>query len=373
MLGIQRLKSLAEIVGFEIGELHMTAELAEQDVTELTVWHPTARKPRSVICVRGKLRRFQERLYHRRLKHRLRPMDCSFGGIAGRSALQNARRHVGNAFVYKGDIADFYPSIGIDRINRLFLYAFGCSPEVSRFLTRLCSYDHHLALGLVTSPILADQMLRQVDERILNLCERYAATYTRFVDDVTISAKFDIRSTPIPKKVSEILQSHGFRSKVDKQIFGQLRKGIAITGVRLKGNRTDAPKDYVHELERQLADHAILAAGGRFDGPLLSSSQLAGRVYHAIWLNPARRFLLLRRLKTIHWGNVWAEARQRALVFAQRVVTKRDAPEPSFECCYSGNAKPDVGETIDLADSGDECPFDVDEAVLADAFTVRGR
>lgn len=83
MLGIQRLASLAEIVGFELGDLKLAAEFADQDVTELTAWDP-CKKPRPVISVGGNLRKIQDRLYERRFKNRLHPSAHSYGAVAGR-------------------------------------------------------------------------------------------------------------------------------------------------------------------------------------------------------------------------------------------------------------------------------------------------
>ena len=291
MLGIQRLSSLADIVSLDEGELRLTAEFANDDVTELTVWHPD-KKPRDVISVGGQLRVVQERLCHRRLRHRLTPSQFSFGGVRGRGALANASRHSGNTFAFKVDISNFFPSITIDRVNRTFLRELGCSYEVARILTRLCTYDYHLALGLVTSPILADFILRHVDKRIARLSERYGLVYTRFVDDITVSANFDLAGSSVPHAIGQILRDHGFRQNISKIQLGRLDRDITITGVRLKGRRLDVSKAYVERLNAQIADHQSLAADNEFHGPLCTSSQLAGRVYHACWVNRGRRLSL---------------------------------------------------------------------------------
>jgi hypothetical protein len=186
-----------------------------------------------------------------------------------------------------------------------------------------------LALGLITSPILADFILRPIDRRILALCLDYGATYSRFVDDIAVSAAFDVDQTPIPVRIARILNSHGLTAK-EKDPGGRLRKGVSITGVRLKDLRTDAPHDYILELERQIDDHLSLARGDRFDGPLLSSSQLAGRVYHAVWLNSGRRQHLVKRYRSIRWGQVWDHARRKGVAVVRKVVTARGAPAPNF-------------------------------------------
>ncbi|MCA9028903.1 MAG: RNA-directed DNA polymerase, partial [Planctomycetaceae bacterium] len=214
----------------------MTAEFASDDVKELCVYD-VGRKPRPVISVGGDLRCFQERFYRNCLRHRMKPSAFSFGCVPGRHIVANASRHLGNRYVYKTDISNFYPSISIDRVNRLFLKQLRCSPEVSSILTRLCTYDFHLALGLVTSPVLADQILLKLDGRIAGLCRVYDARYSRFVDDIAISANFDIERTPIPQKVEEILESHGLRTHPNKTGGGHGNRMFRRLGMRCRCRR----------------------------------------------------------------------------------------------------------------------------------------
>ena len=60
---------------------------------------------------------------------------------------------------------------------------------------------YHLALGLMTSPILADCLMMRVDQRIGGMCRKNKLVYTRFVDDITISGSFPIDSGSFPELV----------------------------------------------------------------------------------------------------------------------------------------------------------------------------
>ena len=100
------------------------------------------------------------------------------------------------------------------------------------------------------------------------------------------------------------------------------------------GERVDVTKEFVCELERLLADHANLARGGPFTGPYLSESQVAGKVNYVTWVNPSRRFSLNRQFKSIRWLHVEREADTRGLIVAKKVLTARDAAQPSFEKCF---------------------------------------
>lgn len=329
MLGIQRLKMLAAIVGFTETELRDLKESADDYVKLRTSWDPV-RKSREVICVTGQLRKFQERFHLRVLQPNLRPSRWSHGAVKGRNLASHVREHASNIFAYKTDVASFYPSIGIDRVNRYFLTEQGCSPEVSSFLTRLCTHDYHLALGLITSPILANQLMLPLDARIGRLCEAHNCVYTRWVDDLTISAQWDFSNSGLPEKVNQILESHGMVEKLAKREFGELENGLTITGLRVSNGRVDVSTTFLNELHRQLDDHASLSMDGKFFGPYQSYSQLAGRVHYATWVNANRRCELSKKLRAIDWKAVERVAGRRRLIVKRKTVTPRGQVPPAY-------------------------------------------
>jgi len=329
MLGIQKLEHLAANIGLTKGDLLLAAEYGSQDIRELTLWHPDPRKKsRDVIAVGGTLRRIQSRLYDRVFRTRLKPSPFSHGGVPQRHPLSNAREHFSSEFALSIDVADFYPSLSNARVNRLFLHRLGCSPEVARVLTRICTYEFHLALGLVTSPILSDQIMHPIDSRIAKVCKKEKLRFSRFVDDITISGTYDLEQAGIPSLLRQILSDHGLRIN-DKTQFGRMSNGFEITGIRLNRGHADVGRKYMKELERLLDDHHSLAADGPFQGPLMTSSQLEGKVHAACWVNPGRRIPLLRKLRSIHWDQAFSVAEIRGLVRLVKRLAPRGAQRPS--------------------------------------------
>jgi hypothetical protein len=128
-------------------------------------------------------------------------------------------------------------------------------------------------LGLITSPILADQILRRVDQRIAAACKSAGLTYTRFVDDLTVSGDFDLSSSGIPGIINDVLQKDGFRSNDRKQEFGQFDGKIVIAGVRPVRGRMDVGREYLLELLRQMDDAQQLAHGRNSLGPTTRDSR----------------------------------------------------------------------------------------------------
>lgn len=105
----------------------------------------------------------------------------------GRSIITNASQHVGQAYVGNVDIKDFFPSIRPAAIAKL-LTERGCGPRLSDFVSRVTSLHGGLPQGAPTSPLLSNAVLFHVDEFMAAYCEERHATYTRYADDITISA-----------------------------------------------------------------------------------------------------------------------------------------------------------------------------------------
>lgn len=329
MLGIQKIEHLCRPLETRPGRLNRVLDRVEDFVEELLLIDPEKpHKPRGVIDARGTLRHLQNRLYRRVLLPKFWPSPSSHGGIRGRSIKTNILEHVKSSYVFKADIADFYPSIHRKRVYRLFVERLDCSPDVARACTRLCTYNHQLALGLVTSPLLADQVLQVVDERIRGACRKMGLAYTRFVDDITISGAYDLKQSGLPSLIEQILEEHGFRANIDKHLFGELSKSC-VTGLRIRKGRLDVSSEYARALDGQLKDAGSLAAGGRFEGPFYTANQLRGRIQFVAWVNPGRRRRLLRKFTSIPWLRHREEAVARGLVASKpKLVSKAAARGP---------------------------------------------
>jgi RNA-directed DNA polymerase len=359
MLNLYTIRRLSKIIDIPIDDLVEVAEHTRKYVVEKTVYDPTRldreKRPRDVISVGELWRTIQCRLQKRIFSPRLPLSPISHGGVPGRDPKTNALAHAGHTFLYIADISDFFPSISNDRVFYLFRRQLNCSPTVARLLTKLCTYDHHLSLGLVTSPILSEQVLRPNDIRLLGLCQKSSTRPlipTRFVDDIAVSGHFSLEHSFVPSFVRMILRSSGFRIKKSKEAAGRINEGMNITKIRLRNGHTDVSYEFIRELERMLDDHVALSNGRPFRGPLLTSSGLEGKVLHACRINPGRRRHLWRRFRTIRWDELWWNARLIGLVPAEKVLLPRDAPAPDFSKAYAHGRMASAGilrETISAA------------------------
>lgn len=312
MLFIRQVKHLALALKTSDEELVEVLGHSENHVQRLKV--NSNGKVREVLNVTGPLRAFQKLLYRNVLWPKLKPSKYSHGGVAGRSILTNVGPHIGQRYLFATDISSFYPSIHHSVVYRLFLKTLGCSPDVSRLLTKLTTFDYHLALGLITSPILANQLLAQTDSRIGSLCERNGMSYTRFVDDISISAPFDLQNGGFAKLVERILNEAGFQVNRVKHRFGTLADGLPITKIRIVSGHPDVEREYVKKVWRELCDASRLCMGQDLRGVFQTQAQILGKIQFIAWVNPRRKRRFIQKYKSIHWSNHEEMARQRGIL-----------------------------------------------------------
>ncbi len=318
MLRIRQVTHLAKLLETPPEQLAVIAESASDYCEELILLDPAKPKPREVLCINGELRRIQKLLLTKVLMPKLKPSRFNHGGVKKRHIKTNLAQHKSSRFAITFDIADFYPSIDRVRVYKLFAQRMACSPDVARLLTRVCTYDHHLALGMITSPFLADQIVAGIDGRIAGACSRLGLTYSRYVDDLTISGHFDLESSGIEAMVAKILRDHGFRLNIHKTDAGRLSDGLSITKLRLRNGQPDVERTYLSELKRLLKDAAALGRNEPFEGPYYTRDQLVAKVRHVCWINPRRATELKRLIRAVPWRGVKANALAKGLVATKK-------------------------------------------------------
>jgi len=286
----------------------------EEFINQFTIVDPTGkRKNRDVLAIKGDLRFIQRRLLNRLFAPSLVPSQSSHGCIRNRSIKTNAIEHVNSRFTYSTDIASFYPSIHNDRVFKFFRRS-GCHFSVARILTTLTTLDHHLALGQITSPILAEAIFHDVDQRIAAVCKKMELVYTRYVDDICISGKFDLSESGIAATANSIVKEHGFRIRSSKDKYSSIDDECSITGVRIRRGRLDVIPNYLNELLEDIAEARRIAAGDLPTRLFYTKEQLWGRVQFVRWLNVGRSRSLLAAFRSVNWSDHRSESLLRGLI-----------------------------------------------------------
>lgn len=120
--------------------------------------------------------------------------DIVFSYRKGTNAAAAVKKHVNSRHFYQTDIANFFPSISSDSIRKAILRGMNQVPviDVAEHLNRivdLVTVDAALPLGFSTSPTISNTALLLFDDALSSVCVEKGLIYTRYSDDITISAQ----------------------------------------------------------------------------------------------------------------------------------------------------------------------------------------
>ncbi|MGG6419333.1 reverse transcriptase family protein [Vibrio cholerae] len=145
----------------------------------------------------------------RNILDKLSPSPYAKGFIKKKCLFDNAKPHEGKQYVLNLDLKDFFSSVSSKNVCTLFK-SLGYPPLLSYQMTNICTLNGCLPQGAPTSPALSNLVTIRMDYRIGKYCEKYALTYTRYADDMTISGN----KLSIVKKarimINKIIREEGF-------------------------------------------------------------------------------------------------------------------------------------------------------------------
>jgi retron-type reverse transcriptase len=247
---------------------------------------------------------------------------AAHGFVRGRNTLTNAQPHLGQRFILKLDLENFYATVRYSRVVAIYR-SFGFSREVSIWLARLSTatvpWDlegpvserelepylaRHLPQGAATSPALANLSAFGLDVRLSGLAGAYGLQYTRYADDLTFSGP----GTAMPALreliplIQQIIRHERFRLNASKRrlLRNSQRQIVAGVVVNEKANiprsQYDALKAILHNCRR----HGPASQNRRRHADF--AAHLRGRIAHVRHLNAARGEKLLKLYGQIDWS-----------------------------------------------------------------------
>lgn len=199
----------------------------------------------------GKLKLIQARIKDRILdKHEL-PIFVQ-GGVKGRDNVTNALFHKGNKFFFLTDIKKFFPSIRHSQIYEM-LVSNNFSPAIAGILTKLTTHKGRLPQGTPTSTALANLTFCIVDARLSEFCNEHGLTFTRFVDDITISSKHPFKHLSAP--IAKIITGHGYSISRKKTVY---KVGPTnVTGISVHNNFLTTTTEFQNSLNDNVPANSL--------------------------------------------------------------------------------------------------------------------
>lgn len=192
------------------------------------------------------------------------------GGVKDKTIIDNAKIHVNQEMVLTLDIKDCYPNTSNSRIYDLWKNILGFDPNSSRILTQLTTHNGHLPQGSSASPSLSNLALLQLFEEINTYANKHSLNFTMYVDDITISGKYNDVTDSISKLIS-IIQKYGYQVRNKKIKKMPSRVTQITTGVKLN-NGISVSKNKIDEVRKNIINLANLRK------PYITKMSILGKI-----------------------------------------------------------------------------------------------
>lgn len=187
----------------------------------------------------------------RNILDKLASSEHSKGFERGGSILENASAHVGSSFILSMDLEDFFPTITGRQVFGIF-DSIGYSRAIGHILANLCLYKGRLPQGAPTSPKLANLVCARLDARINGYAGPKGIVYTRYADDITLSAQTSERVSRAKDFLPTIIRGEGFRvNKAKTKISGTMMRK-EVTGLVVTSDYVGIGRQRLRELRAKI-------------------------------------------------------------------------------------------------------------------------
>lgn len=228
--------------------------------------------------------------------------EYATGFQKGTSILLNAEAHTGQDCIINIDLKDFFPTITLENVFRIFYY-YGYTKEVSYTLAKLCTFNGVLPQGSPASPSISNICCLKLDKRIALLANSAHAKYTRYADDITLSGPADIVS--IIPCIIEIITNEGFTVNERKTRIAFQHQRQEVTGLIVNGRNVRVSKEYKRKLQQQIYyckrygpyDHQ----NHTNDNHAFFKEHLYGKAYFVTMIEPEVGRKMLSALDEVNW------------------------------------------------------------------------
>lgn len=172
-----------------------------------------------------------------------------------------AARHCGAKSLVKLDIRDFFGNVGSEIVLNIFTELFKYPIEVAKVLTQICCFCGALAQGGLTSSYLASLCLHDVEHVVVGRLNKKQLIYTRYVDDITVSSKFERYSFEYAiNLIRQMLESKDLPLNETKtQVQRMSSESLVVHGLRVSFDQPRLPANEVSRIRAAVHNVESLA------------------------------------------------------------------------------------------------------------------
>ncbi len=216
--------------------------------------------------------------------------DAAAAYVTGKSIADNAARHRKGKYLLKLDFENFFNSITVKDWRRLVALTpnHGITPQDLPHLDRILFWGGGtfspimLSVGAPSSPTISNMIMFRFDTAVSQKAAEVGAVYTRYADDISISAptaKTCLEVERFAVSALRTLKYPGLRFKTDKRgLYGPGQRRL-VTGLVVT---PDKRVSLGRERKRNISSLVHKASLGKLDAPeMLELKGLLGFVHSA--------------------------------------------------------------------------------------------
>lgn len=261
--GISTLNALSKTLGFSLPELEEIRNIP-LDKRYFKLEKPKADGSlRVVYRPHHKLKRLQRRINSRIFRELVVWPDFLFGSVPNdndeeqslkRDYITCAEQHCSAKSILKIDIRNFFDNIHRDLVSDIFNDFFSIKSEANEYIVDICCAGDFIVQGALTSSYIASLCLHDIETKVCRRARRKGLTYTRLVDDITVSSKvYDFDFSQIRKHIEDMLAEKDLPINPDKSGVHQIStKPLLVHGLRIDHSKPRLPSDEVKRIRASL-------------------------------------------------------------------------------------------------------------------------
>jgi hypothetical protein len=257
---------------------------------------------RDVWCVQKPLRVIQDAILKNILSGLHFPNYIT-GSIKRCDYKANAEPHAGSAIIITEDIVDFFPSTTYTSVYEIWKHVFGFANDVSHCLAALTTKTGCIPQGAPTSSYLANTIFWKEEPRFSDWAFARDLTYTRYVDDLTISSSKPISAVEKKEIVTELhklVNRVGLRLKRIKHQISTKNIPMTVTKLQVNGQKPTLGISERARIRAATLDCEMSAEGVQDAGNLTKKiNSVSGRVGKLGRFHPREAAKLKARLKLV--------------------------------------------------------------------------
>jgi len=205
-----------------------------------------------------------------------------YGYIKDVGVKEKASRHVGQRWVARVDLENFFGTFNFGRVRGMFrARPFNFPDALATVLAQLCVDENELPQGAPTSPVISNILMWRLDARLRRFARENRCIYTRYADDLVFSTNTRRMSSGVctvtnedsdfptihpGEALSREIRAEGFQVNEQKTRLFALTERQQVTGLTVN-EKVNISRQYVKELRAVLyacSKHGVTAAAERF-------------------------------------------------------------------------------------------------------------